>query len=158
VAEDIMTPNPVSIEQTAKVRHAASVLSERSISAVPVINGAGRPVGVISRSDIVRVAGGESNAACCPLSCEHCNNSTIVPRGIRPEELDPGMCDCPTVRDTMTPEVFSIKTDAQVLQIIEKLLSENVNRLFVVDNEGTLVGVITALDVIRSLRCCTSAA
>ena len=58
----------------------------------------------------------------------------------------------------MTPEVFSIGTDATVLQIVEKLLSENVNRLFVIDNEGTLVGVITALDVIRNLSRCTSTA
>lgn len=158
VAEDIMTPNPVSIDHTAKVRQAAVVLSEQAISAVPVINEAGRPVGVVSRADIVRVVGGELGTARCALSCESCDNSTIMPQGIRPDQLDPRICDCPTVSDTMTPEVFSIGTDATVLQIVEKLLSENVNRLFVIDNEGTLVGVITALDVIRSLSRCTSAA
>ncbi len=158
VAEDIMTPNPVSIDHAAKVRHAASVLAERAISAVPVINRAGRPVGVISRADIVRVAGSELSNTCCPLSCEYCSSSTIVPRNVRSEELDPAMCACPTVSDTMTPEVYSIGTDTPVLQIIEKLLSENVNRLFVIDREGTLVGVVTALDVIRSLRRCTQAA
>lgn len=51
VAQNIMAPNPGSIDHTAKVQQAAAVLSDRSISAVPVINEAGRPVGVISRTD-----------------------------------------------------------------------------------------------------------
>lgn len=153
-----MTPSPVSIYHTAKVRYAAAVLAERSISAVPVINAAGRPVGVISRADIVRVAGIEVSNAPSALACEYCADLMIVPQGAEPAELDPGMCDCPTVNDTMTPEVFSVGKDAPLLQIIEKLLSENVNRVFVIDNEGTLVGVVTALDVIRSLHRYTTAA
>ncbi len=52
--EDLMTPNPVSIAETTSLRAAAAVLARREISAVPVINDAGRPVGVLSRADIVR--------------------------------------------------------------------------------------------------------
>lgn len=152
VAEDIMTPNPVSIDHTAKVQQAAVVLSERAISAVPVINEAGRPVGVVSRTDIVRVAGGELGTARCALSCDDCGRSAIVPRGFRPDELDSTICDCPAVCDIMTPEIFSIRTSASVVRIVEELLSKNVHRLFVVDDNGILVGVVTALDVLRSLR------
>lgn len=152
VAGDIMTPNPVSIDHFAKVQQGAVVLSERGISAVPVINEAGRPVGVVSRTDIVRAAGGEFGTARCALSCEDCGSSAIVPRDVHSDELDPGICDCPTVSDIMTPEVFSIGTDASVVRIVEELLSKDVHRLFVVDANGVLVGVVTALDVLRSLR------
>ncbi len=54
LAEELMTPNPVSISEHAAIMDAASVLSNREFSALAVINDAGRPVGVISRTDIVR--------------------------------------------------------------------------------------------------------
>jgi CBS domain-containing protein len=53
-AQDLMTPNPVSISEHASILDAASVLSNREYSALAVINDAGRPVGVVSRTDIVR--------------------------------------------------------------------------------------------------------
>jgi CBS domain-containing protein len=49
-----MTANPVSISEHATIMDAAAVLSKREISALPVINDAGRPVGVVSRTDIVQ--------------------------------------------------------------------------------------------------------
>jgi len=52
-AEDLMTPNPVSIRDGATVREAISLLADRGFSAAPVIDHAGRPVGVLSRADIV---------------------------------------------------------------------------------------------------------
>ena len=52
-AADLMTPNPLSIRQNATVKEAAAFLSDRGISAAPVIDDAGRAVGVLSRADIV---------------------------------------------------------------------------------------------------------
>jgi CBS domain-containing protein len=49
-----MTPNPVSISENAAILDAAAILSNREFSAMAVINDAGRPVGVVSRTDIVR--------------------------------------------------------------------------------------------------------
>jgi CBS domain-containing protein len=53
-AKELMTSNPVSISEHAAIIDAASVLSTREFSALAVINDAGRPVGVVSRTDIVR--------------------------------------------------------------------------------------------------------
>jgi CBS domain-containing protein len=52
-AAELMTPNPVSISQASSVREAAAFLTARGISAAPVIDDAGRPIGVVSRSDIL---------------------------------------------------------------------------------------------------------
>jgi CBS domain-containing protein len=52
-AEDLMIPNPVSIGQLTTVRDAAAFLTAKGISAAPVIDGAGRPVGVVSSTDIL---------------------------------------------------------------------------------------------------------
>src|SRR5271167_2411119 len=52
-AADLMTPNPVSLEDAALVSEAVILLTERGFSAAPVIDKAGRPVGVVSRTDLL---------------------------------------------------------------------------------------------------------
>src|SRR5262245_39936374 len=52
-AADLMPPNPVSIRTGATVQEAVAFLTDRGFSAAPVIDAAGRPVGVLSRADIV---------------------------------------------------------------------------------------------------------
>src|SRR6185312_6225254 len=52
-AADLMSPNPMSIHQNTNVAEAAAFLTARAISAAPVIDEAGRPIGVVSRTDII---------------------------------------------------------------------------------------------------------
>src|SRR5258708_30867048 len=52
-AADMMTPNPVSIREKATVSEAVAFLTDKGISAAPVIDKAGRAVGVVSRSDLL---------------------------------------------------------------------------------------------------------
>ncbi len=55
------------------------------------------------------------------------------------------------VRDVMTPVVFSVRPDTPARQVIEELLHLRVHRLFVIDRDGVLVGVIAMSDVLRRL-------
>ncbi len=49
----VMTANPVTVQADASVEDAATLLVERDVSRLPVLDG-GKLVGVISKSDIVR--------------------------------------------------------------------------------------------------------
>ena len=51
----------------------------------------------------------------------------------------------------MTPAVFSVTPQTPASKVVAEMLALHVHRLFVVDNTGVLVGVITALDVLRHL-------
>src|SRR5205823_15053310 len=55
------------------------------------------------------------------------------------------------VADVMTPVVFSVRPDAPARQVIEELLNLRVHRLFVIDRDGVLVGVIAMSDILRRL-------
>src|SRR5690349_10530953 len=52
-AADLMMPNPMSLRAEATVREAVAALTDRGFSAAPVIDEAGRPVGVLSRADVL---------------------------------------------------------------------------------------------------------
>jgi CBS domain-containing protein len=122
-AEALMTPNPVSIREDATVAELIALFAARGISAAPVIDEAGHPLGVVSRADVLI----------------HQRERGAGPDAIRVGEL-------------MTPAVFSVRPDAPAARVVAELLAMRVHRLFVIDGSGALVGVISAIDVLRHLR------
>ena len=57
-----------------------------------------------------------------------------------------------TVADLMTPAVFAVSEDTPVHRVVSDMLGLRVHRLFVVDDDGTLVGIITTMDVLKHLN------
>lgn len=140
-ARTLMTHNPVSLNEHATLQDAAIFLSTRGISAAPVINDAGRPVGVLSRTDIIRFFDAALDSPQRPgdfVNEAHELRASNCRRSVR-------------VRQAMTPVVLSVELDASWSDICEKMLANKVHRLFVIDVDETLVGVVSALDVLRCL-------
>ena len=52
----------------------------------------------------------------------------------------------------MTPGVFCGRPEIAAGKVVEKMTALRVRRLFVVDVDGVLIGVISAFDVLRHLR------
>src|SRR5262249_34700789 len=69
-----------------------------------------------------------------------------LPAGFEVENVDRT-----EVRDLMTPAVFCVAPDAPASRVVEEMLALKVHQLYVVDDDGVLVGVISALDVLRHL-------
>ncbi len=127
-AADLMTPSPMSIRAEATVPEAIAILTEKGFSAAPVIDESGRPIGVVSRADIL-------------IHERERLRSALVPA-----------IDGTVVGDIMTPAVFSVTPETSVEQVVDQLLTLNVHQLYVVDRDHYLIGVISAHDVLRRLR------
>jgi len=151
-AGDIMMPNPVSIRADAVLKEAIAFLTDKGFSAAPVIDRAGRPIGVLSRADIV--VHDREKIEYAPALTEAYERSSLAPdnqaeikEGFQVENVDRT-----PVRDIMTPVVFSVTPKTPVAKVVEDMTGLRVHRLFVVDDDGVLVGVISTLDVLRHLR------
>jgi CBS domain-containing protein len=145
-------PNPVSIPETALVQEAITLLTEKGFSAAPVIDEAGRPVGVLSRTDLLihdREQGGAPVPVPSPDDWEDLDTrlGQHVRAGFQVRDVDRT-----EVRDIMTPAVFCVFPQTPAAEVVDQLLQLNVHRLFVVDDDGVLVGVISATDILRHLR------
>jgi CBS domain-containing protein len=134
-AAELMTPDPKSVRRDATVAEAAAFLASRGFSAAPVIDDAGRPVGVVSRTDLLR---NQARAAVYPARPADGGEDRPAP-------------DATAVRGVMTPVVFCVHPEDPAAEVVEKMLALNVRRLFVVDAAGVLVGVVSAFDVLRGL-------
>ncbi len=53
---DVMTPNPVTVREDTPLNYVASLMRDRDIGHIPVVDESGRVVGIIARSDIIRFA------------------------------------------------------------------------------------------------------
>jgi CBS domain-containing protein len=151
-AADLMTPNPLSIRQNATIKEAAAFLTDRRISAAPVIDDAGRAVGVLSRADIVVHHRQETQFV--PTFSDYYERTDLaipndqrLPTGFQVENVDPSQ-----VRDIMTPVVLAVALNDSARKVITKMVEKKVHRLFVVDGSDVLVGVISALDVLRRIQ------
>lgn len=151
-AADMMTPNLVSIRAEATVPEAVALLTDKGISAAPVIDEAGRPVGVLSRADIL--AHDRERAPARPSLPDYYAETDAAqhPAGMSEGGAQSEKSGTARVRDLMTPAVFSVAPEATSGKVVEQMLALKVHRLFVVDPSGVLVGVISALDVLRHLQ------
>ena len=122
-AADLMTCSPLSIRADADIAEAVAFLTDKGFSAAPVIDEAGRPVGVLSRADLL----------------------------VHNREQDATKADLASVGDIMTPAVYCVPPDAPADRVVKDLVDLKVHRLFVVDPDGILIGVISAVDVLRRL-------
>lgn len=151
-AKDLMTTNPLSIHESATVREAIGFLIDKGFSAAPVIDQAGRPIGVISRADIlVHDRERVEHLATVPEYYQKTELTTQIGKGAD-KAFQVESVDQTRVRDIMTPVVFSVTPATPARRVVQDMVDLKVHRLFVVDEAGVLVGVISVLDVLRNMR------
>lgn len=147
-AADLMTANPVSINENANLKEALALFIDKGFTVAPVIDDAGRAIGVLSCSDIL--IHDRNKVDYLALAVESSPLETAqgesVRRGFQVESVD-STC----VADLMTPAVFSVRPDTPAAGIVAEMTRLHVHHLFVLDESGTLVGVISPLDILRAI-------
>jgi CBS domain-containing protein len=144
-AAELMADNPVSLRADATAAEALRLFTTKGITAAPVIDDAGHPIGVLSRSDLL--VHQRETAARPPADAAYFQDANL--EAASRTAYDTGLRT--TVADLMTPAVFAVSPDAPARRVVEEMLALRVHRLFVVDESGFLVGVISAMDILRNL-------
>jgi CBS domain-containing protein len=169
---DIMQTDVVSVTPDMTARHLARVLADHEISGTPVVDAADRLVGVVSSTDLVRLAASDDEV--------HLTASAL--RAEMPQERDPDdevdvdpdpydfflpeesifmghrflasvpqtAFDTVPVSDLMTPVSFSVPPDTSIQDISEFLVRGRIHRAVVVEGEK-LLGIVTSNDILRAL-------
>jgi len=123
-ATEIMSKNVIWVKTGQTLEDLAMLFCEHSITGAPVMDDMGQIAGVVSRSDIVNYM-----------------NATSLR-----ENTKSG--DDITVKDIMTPTVFSVSEQSTLLNIIDLMMEHKVHRLFVMRGKE-IVGIITTGDLLR---------
>ncbi len=153
VARDLMTREVLTLRADQTIQEAARDLLERQIQGAPVVDLQGSLVGVISVTDLARLAI-EGNLNIVSESdyyrtIDSAKDQRIDwDRGGYHVEVLNGM----TVREIMTPTIVSVYEDAGLLTILRTLLDLGIHRVIVLrESDEKVVGVITATDILQAI-------
>jgi CBS domain-containing protein len=147
-AKDLMSPNPMSVRRDATIREALELFTDRGFGAAPVIDEAGRPIGVVSRTDVLIHSRESVRHACTRDDTDW----DMFPEPSWHEGYSIEVTDSTTVGEIMTPAVFTVSLETPAREVVRRMLELKVHHLFVVDADLALVGVISPLDVLRHLE------
>jgi CBS domain-containing protein len=154
-AKDLMSLNPMSIRRDATIREALELLIDHGFGAAPVIDEAGRPVGVVSRTDVLihnRECVHHAGDPDYPGFRRDCSDWDGLQEPAWADGFSIEVTDPTTVGEIMTPAIFTVSLETPGREVVRRMLELKVHHLFVIDSDLALVGVISPLDVLRHLE------
>ncbi|MFL5816308.1 MAG: CBS domain-containing protein [Conexibacter sp.] len=144
---DIMERDPVTVTPEDTVETLLRTLREHELPGVPVVNGGGRCIGIVTESDLVLVD--EEEDLRLPLHIDLFGGTVFLGR-LKPFEDRVKKAIASTVADMMTEAPTTVAPDTDVHDAARLIAEHRHNRLPVVEH-GRLVGVVTRLDVLEAL-------
>jgi len=143
--EDVMTRDVITVTPETLLRELATILSEKHINGVPVVDDKGNVLGVVCESDLVN-----QNK---PL---HIPTVFVILDSVIPMEnpwryqKEFKRLAATTVGDIYSKPAISISPDTDLSEVA-RIMSERRLYTLPVTEGGKLVGVVGKADVIRSL-------
>jgi CBS-domain-containing membrane protein len=132
-----MTQDVVTVDERASFKEVAKLLTEHRVSALPVLDGEGRVVGIVSEADLLlkeEFPEGPPEAR--------------LLQGRRRRETRAKVAG-DTVAEVMTSPAVTIGPDASVPEAARLLHRHGVKRLPVVDPAGPLLGIVSRGDLLK---------
>ena len=140
-ARDVMVSPVITASKTATVREIAKLLLEKRISAVPVVDDAGKLVGILTESDLMRrVEAGTEH----PYSWwVHflAGDATVAADYVKSHAAK--------IEDVMTSDVVTAAPETPLHEIATLLEEHQIRRVPIVDKAGNLVGIVSRANLIQ---------
>ena len=122
-AGEYCTRDVVIVERTESLRTAINLMRSEHVGDVVVVdkeNSSTKPIGILTDRDIV---------------------VEILAEDVELDEV--------AIGDVMSFQLITVNEDTKLMDAIKRMRSEGVRRLPVVDNDGGLVGILSADDVLE---------
>jgi CBS-domain-containing membrane protein len=141
-ARDLMTRDLLLIPKESSLRHAAHMLAQSQVSGAPVVDNAGRCIGVLSTTDFMRWVDepqrrpGNERRPCCCFDWE-----VLVPEELPGDE----------VGTFMTTDPVTASPETRISELSRMMLDAHIHRVIVVDAQSRPIGVVTTTDVLAAV-------
>ena len=141
-AKDVMTEDVVSVREDASVESIARLLLQRRISAVPVTDAGGRPVGIVSEGDLMRrpEAGTDRRPSWWLELLQ--GSDELAAQYVKSHGL--------VARDVMSTDPLTVSENTPLEKVAGLLEQEHIKRVPVVRG-GRMVGIVSRADLLHAL-------
>lgn len=143
----VMTTDVFAVRPDVSLEALMDVFLERGIGGAPVVDEEGRPVGVVSKTDLLeqRFVAGDTGEAMAP--------GRHVSRGQFRVELGPGVhaeaLPYDSVANAMTRAAITLPENAPVADAAAIMVRQGIHRVLVVADDEKLSGIVTSSDIVR---------
>ncbi|WP_405736494.1 CBS domain-containing protein [Streptomyces sp. NBC_01537] len=134
--QDLMTHDVVRARPDTSFKAVVALLTNNDVTAVPVVDGLNRPIGVVSEADLLR------HEAALPDPGGHAPALPTAPQ-------DRGRTEADTARGLMSAPVVTARPQWSIVEAARAMEQHKVKRLPVVDETGQLTGIISRSDLLR---------
>ncbi len=131
---DVMSTHVIAVRQSAPYKQMAAMLHEQRVSAFPVLDDGKKVVGIVSEADLLAKEALDGD-------------EPEVHQGML-RRRDHDKARALTAAELMTKPAVTIGPDVPVSQAARLMYTRRVKRLPVVDDDGTLIGIVTRADVL----------
>jgi CBS domain-containing protein len=142
---DVMAVHVVAVNPQDSIEDALKLIVDHRISALPVIDGHDRCVGVLSATDLLEMAqelGGEIEAL---SSSEGLDHTLLI------EKIEHSAFNDHTVAELMTPTAVEIDPEASVVDAARSMVRNRIHHLAVTQKGHKLVGIISTMDILGAV-------
>jgi CBS domain-containing protein len=142
-ARDVMISPVVTVVENETVRDVAELLIEKRISAVPVVDGAGKLVGIVTEADLLhRTEAGTERPVSWWLSLVS-GDRALAEEYVKSHALK--------VKDVMTRDVKTADPETPLYEIADLFEVEHIKRVPIVSKGGDLIGIVSRANIIQAV-------
>jgi CBS domain-containing protein len=138
-----MTRPVITVRPDTRVGEIARLMVEHAISGIPVVDDAGRVVGIVTESDLIVRHARLHFPVYLPILGE------VIPIGnLRRLNAELRRALGTTAADVMTSPVRTVDVDTPLEEVVTLLVDHRIGRVPVL-KQGRLAGIITRADIVR---------
>lgn len=139
-ASDIMTREVVTVGADTPLFQVAEAMGRKGVSGVPVVDAAGKVLGVVSEKDFLVRLGVKDpkNFMSVVAECLQVKKCLALPMRSQ------------TAADIMGAPAVTVREDTPLAAISQIFVEKGINRAPVVNQDGVLVGLVSRADIIRA--------
>lgn len=141
-----MSRDLIMVKPQTPIKEAIKILAERNISGLPVVDDAGKLVGVLSETDLLwQETGVEPRLYIMFLdSVIYLENPARYD-----QELHKALGQ--TVGEVMSTNPITVKPDQPLRKAAKLMQEKSIRRLAVTDDEDKVIGILTTGDIVRAM-------
>jgi len=143
---DVMTTNVITVDPDTSVQALATLLSERGISGVPVVDRDNRLIGIVTEGDLLHRAETGTHRRTQRRRTRWLDAFVTDQEAARDYIKAHGR----TVREIMTREVISVSDTTELADVATLLESKKIKRVPVL-RDSKLVGIVSRANLVRAL-------
>jgi len=141
-ARDVMVSPVITVPETASVGDVAATLLRHCVSAVPVVDGHNRLVGIVSEGDLMHRSEAGTERRRSWWLAGFAGSETLAAEYVKSHALRVG--------DVMTRKLVTTTPDAPLHEIAALLEKNSIKRVPVVEN-GELVGIVSRANLVQAV-------